>query len=509
MKRAATASALYLLPALIVGVGAGTIATIAGFDGLYGQDPFAYFDYAVGPLRESLARGRWPPPFFWPPGYPLIVALAATLTGPTPIAGQIVSLSAGMVVPLLTAWLCRELLPPANSGSRDGLLASVPIVSGLVAACSGQLWQLSVAVMSDTTALASATFGAAAVARYVRTGRGRWIVAAAAGLAWAVMTRWAYAVVAVPCSVCAVVALVQHRPGVALRHAAAAAVVAATVLLPAAGPALVQAAGRGGETTLFIGDLQVVPWHPINALRHEFVNVDGYLRYRLRNGVYYAVAPARWFFFTPILAPFVLLGAVAILRARAVMPTLLLISWPFLVFALVAGIPWQNPRFALPALPPLAILVAAGVDDLSRRAGKRIRALLNVVLLAGLVWMAVGAARLTQTFADRKADALATVRWTEERVPARARLVTFALTHTFRHYSRLATLELFELDRKGLQDLAADPRPTFLLIDIDTVEAQWRGRPPSDNYGWLRDGPGLVEVGRRGEVTLFRVSRAR
>jgi len=28
------------------------------FDGLYGQDPYAYYAYAVGPLRDSLIAGN-------------------------------------------------------------------------------------------------------------------------------------------------------------------------------------------------------------------------------------------------------------------------------------------------------------------------------------------------------------------------------------------------------------------------------------------------------------------
>src|SRR5712691_4644897 len=108
--RSALLIALFAAPGLVVGLGAGAIAWRAGFDGLYGQDPFAYYAYAVGPLRESLARGQWLPPLYWPPGYPLLIAAVVGLTGPTPLAGLIVSLIAGASVPILTAWLCTELM---------------------------------------------------------------------------------------------------------------------------------------------------------------------------------------------------------------------------------------------------------------------------------------------------------------------------------------------------------------------------------------------------------------
>ena len=65
------------LPILLVGV-----AVLPRFDGLYGQDPFAYYDYATGPLRSALLALQLPPPFTWPPGYPLLVALASFLGHP-------------------------------------------------------------------------------------------------------------------------------------------------------------------------------------------------------------------------------------------------------------------------------------------------------------------------------------------------------------------------------------------------------------------------------------------
>jgi hypothetical protein len=59
------------------------LATVTQFDGLYGQDAFAYFQYALS-LREAIGAGELPPPFFWPLGYPALVALTSLLTGPQP-----------------------------------------------------------------------------------------------------------------------------------------------------------------------------------------------------------------------------------------------------------------------------------------------------------------------------------------------------------------------------------------------------------------------------------------
>src|SRR3954447_22455836 len=103
--------ALDVLLVLALAVPAGGLALRRGFDGLYGQDPYAYYDYAVGPLRTALLHLSPPPPFFWPPGYPLFVALASLVVGIAPQAGQLVSLTCGALAAVFTLRLAREVWP--------------------------------------------------------------------------------------------------------------------------------------------------------------------------------------------------------------------------------------------------------------------------------------------------------------------------------------------------------------------------------------------------------------
>jgi hypothetical protein len=78
------------LVALLVRV---AMALIFQFDGLYGQDPFAYL--------------QPPPPFFWPIGYPLLVVLGTLVVGVQPLAGQLVSIIAGaLIAPLVFLIVC-------------------------------------------------------------------------------------------------------------------------------------------------------------------------------------------------------------------------------------------------------------------------------------------------------------------------------------------------------------------------------------------------------------------
>src|SRR5467141_2559637 len=84
-----------LLPALLLVLPAAGLTVSRGFDGLYGQDAYAYFDYATVSVRRSIVQVMPLEAFFWPPGYPILVALASLVFGPSPVAGQVVSLVMG------------------------------------------------------------------------------------------------------------------------------------------------------------------------------------------------------------------------------------------------------------------------------------------------------------------------------------------------------------------------------------------------------------------------------
>src|SRR5690349_5357575 len=73
------------IAALLVAGVAATAALAARlawpFDGLYGQDAFAYVRYARA-LWPWLVRGAPLPIYLWPAGYPLLVALALPFGAP-------------------------------------------------------------------------------------------------------------------------------------------------------------------------------------------------------------------------------------------------------------------------------------------------------------------------------------------------------------------------------------------------------------------------------------------
>src|SRR5215475_9905473 len=67
------------------------------FDGLYGQDAYAYYDYAQS-MRTSLQTGEALKPFFWPLGYPALLMFTFSVRGTNPVVAQAVSIIMGTVL---------------------------------------------------------------------------------------------------------------------------------------------------------------------------------------------------------------------------------------------------------------------------------------------------------------------------------------------------------------------------------------------------------------------------
>ena len=489
-----------LVPALI-------LATASGFNGLYGQDPYAYFDYSTGPLRDSISAFEPPPPFFWPPGYPFLAALLSFVLGRVPLAAQIVSLAAGALVPVFTALFAREIWDDIDSSS------AMPIIAGLLSAFTGQLWLSSIVVMSDTTGLAAATAGMWCIARFGRQSDSqhrsqlRWLALAAAAMSYAVLTRWAYAIVAIPCTGYALTVLGKNTVRRAVALASVASAIVIVVLSPVL-PALLQVlfgVPEPGHTVAFAGNLQIHSWNPVNAFRREFVTPDGVLQHRLLNGVYYAAAPAHPMYFTPFVAPLVLVGAWRVIRSRTRVITWLVLGWVLAIYSFHAGDPYQNLRFTLAYLPPLAILGGIGAAWSGRMLRQRHRWIPIIGGVSALAVMSAGGATRIMRFTERVEADHTTVRWVEERTGPNARVFAFELTSTLQHEGRLETHELFLLTPEAAADLLDDGVSTYLLVDVEDIRTQWRELAPYKMYAWLDSEVGLTEVGRHRNYTLFRV----
>jgi 4-amino-4-deoxy-L-arabinose transferase-like glycosyltransferase len=543
---------------LIAGV--AVVAALAArlawpFDGLYGQDAFAYFRYARA-LWPWLLRGEPLPIYYWPAGYPLLVALALPLLGGSSAVGQAVSIASIAVAAACTFLLSRELLPDAPGGRLAAWVA------GLAVALCGDALRAGLVTMSDALALACCTAAILALARYRRTRRnpdegrgGRWLAAAAVALGWAVITRWVCGLLAVPMALSVLSdyltkdegrrtnerrlersfvvgrwSLVVGLPALII-HTAAALALGAAIVVPQ-----VLLSQRTPES---LSQHQwVVTWNVANIWRRDFVTVDGAQHYRLPVGAYYLAHMAWPSLLFPPLALLAIPGALWLAWRRRWPALALLAGWPLLLWLFLSGIPYQNARFILPALPALAALAGLGFgwayertnDDrrpvsdnsarqpivrvrprssasyfLDRRTSGWARVMLVIALVASLAGSLAWGLRDYRNLVVYKNEQLALVDWARARLPAGGTLITFGATLTLQHYTDYDVRELFYLAAPDLDLIAQQPQPSYLLLDVGNIESQWVGLRPQQDYHYLQQRPGLDIVGRRGPYTLFRI----
>ena len=373
--------ALLFAFALLLRVG---VAAAYHFDGLYGQDPFAYYDFA-----SALAQGHAPGVFFWPLGYPALLAAGFWLFGISAASAQGISLLLGALLSPLVYALARQM----ESG-RIGAF-----VAGLLMAVCGQALQSSLVVMADIPALTWTTISALCLWRYKqaastaqraassiqnetakaqRSRRLAWLVLCALTLALACITRW-LCLLCVPLwgiiyltaqrwdNMFPLRALSSHAP---LKEAGPRRVLGELLLVGLAAllvflPQVLYSRSNPYPT---LNHAWVQGWSPSNALAHEFSNLDGYFSYERVNAIYYAQVYADPYYLAPVWTPFVVLGLVILLHKRQWSKALFLGGWALLPYLFLIGIPYQNIRFPLLAFPAVAVLAGIGFAALLQKA---------------------------------------------------------------------------------------------------------------------------------------------
>jgi 4-amino-4-deoxy-L-arabinose transferase-like glycosyltransferase len=353
------------------------------FDGLYGQDAYAYYDFAHE-LRAFVLAGKAPGPFFWPLGYPALLATATTLFGTNPTTAQAVSIVMGALLPALVYLLARQL-----GGGRFGGL-----VAGALMSVCGQAIQSSLVVMADIPALFWITLSGVllwhdvASAPWHKHGA---LVTSAVIFTLAVLTRWLNLVLALPWTLAV---LLPRR--LRWQSATLAVLGAAIVFLP-------QIIYSRTNPYPALNHAWVEGWSPANLFQNEFTNIDGHFVYQQVNAVFYAQVFYDPYYLWPIFMPLMLIGIWMLWRRRANPQLAFLLGWALLPYFFLAGIPYQNIRFPLIVFPAVALLVGFGFEWITHSISslisvKHAHAILTLLLIWGAIGTLAQAADTLHTF---------------------------------------------------------------------------------------------------------------
>ena len=466
------------------------LAARTQFDGLYGQDAFAYYYYALD-LRAAAAAGQLPPPFAWPIGYPLLVALAVSVMGAHASAGQLVSLLTGAAIAPLVYLLVLAVRPQAYLGG---------VVAGALTTVAAELTLYSLAVTSDAAGLFWATLSAWLLLRYLSRWQMGWLVATAVTLSFAIMTRWVYGLLIIPWGAAALLA--AHSARLPWRSVVAAAATALFIGVALIGSQFI--GDIGGEWSHTV-DLRVVRWQPANAFKSVVQNSDGFFDYGRPTALYYLRPGGHPAYIVPLFSPFLLIGLWAVRRQPATVIALL-VGWPLTIYLFLTGMAWQNWRFPLALFSPLLVVVGVGVDWSWGRLAARWRPLLlaycAVALLGSTLWAVRDVADFAAWANQNRQIALAI----GQQLPPDATLLAFGLTATVQHYTAVDTREIFSLTAEDLQEIVQEAAAVYLLINPENVQTQWAGKSPAQNLAWLQAHSRLIPIARYDSYVLYQVA---
>jgi 4-amino-4-deoxy-L-arabinose transferase-like glycosyltransferase len=451
-----------------------------GFDGLYGQDAYAYHAFAHD-LAAFVGEGRALPPFFWPLGYP---ALLATIGGGVP-AGLALSIILGSLLSPLTYLLARQLDQKPHAAAA----------AALIPALGGQAIQSSLVIMSDVPALFWALISIAALLAYIRgRGTGGWLVVSALTLALSAITRWLYLVLMIPW----LVLLMTRRP----RPARLAFYLAGAglVVMPLI---IAQAAYSLGNPFPSLNHPYVTGWSPAHILARTFDTPDGHLAYAQTNAVFYAQVGHTLPYLSPLLT-ILLIGGVALLVVSAGWRTsLLLLAWIALPYVFLVGIPYQNIRFMLIMLPPIALVASTVISRFSPELNTRHpeRWLLIGLTCAGLLHTAADGLPYARAFIERQQQDKAILFWARDSLPENARVYTQGLTGALSAYTTLQAVEIWGQTPEALA--ALPPMTAYVIVNEWQIAHQWAGQSPQIALDWLRQTYGLTWITRVGNWTVY------
>src|SRR5258708_27507075 len=325
------------------------VIALTRFDGLYGQDAFAYLDYTQQILKLHLVG-----PFYWPLGYPILAAIVSLPVGNADLGAQAASILFGSALSVLVYALITEVLAAENMGQERPEGGRVfALRGGLIIAMSGQVIESSIVIMSDIPGLFWATLSAYALIRTRNSNQWFPLPLSAASLAFAIITRWVYAGLILPYGI---YFLVQHRA--LIRSARVACAIALFLVI-----VLWQVTFSQSTAAPVLQQSLLVEWNPLNAGRTVFDNPDGHFEYPSPPLIFDAGPFFQPFYLFPLLALLIFPGAWKLRRSRELV---LLGGWILTDYIYLIGIPYENFRFGLAFFPPIVIVLAIGCAALPR-----------------------------------------------------------------------------------------------------------------------------------------------
>lgn len=480
------------------------------FDGLYGQDAYAYYDYSKI-FHDSVLSFQLPPNFYWPIGYYLFTSIFSIFTaGNIGYAAMLVSLNAGSLCAGVIYLITYELLKINNMSFGQGILRSaqndgenkkISLYAGLIICFSGVVVKASIVIMSDALGLLFASLSMLYIVKYYNTQKPAHIAISFISLALAIMARYAYLILLIP--FCIIVIYIIRKPYNrvdTLKHYGFAVFLGLLVFLPQlyyiSKYGIAYVPSQPEERTW------VVEWSPVNFFLRDFSTKDGTMHYKIWNGLYY-LSPIFHPLYLSVFGFTFLYGFLVSLKNKHYPILLFCVLWILFIYIYLAGSPYQSLRYTLSFLPGLAILSAIGLGALNVKRDFR-----QLFLYAGIVVLIAFGVYHLKTFAEQKQDELKIVNWVNNNIPDGSQIFSFEITSALNHYSKIKPHEFYSLNRAELKNIIdSSATGEYFILPEDKLNSQWKGLPIEQNFQYLKSNYKLIPVTELNYYKVYKLTK--
>ena len=466
------------------------------FDGLYGQDAYAYLEFSKK-FYEAITQFQIPPNFYWPTGFYLFTSVFTIFTaGNIDLAALLVSLNSGALCAGFVYLLAYEITKGINETARKNL----SLYSGLITAFSPILVKSSIVIMSDSLGLMFAAWGMWQFVKYFNTGKLKNIISAFIVFSLAIMTRYAFALLAVPLIIYLIYYLTVQKPVrfKNIKDSLIAFVIGLIIFIPqlyylfSYGVSYLQYEGEHGTWA--------AEWSFLNFFRKDFMTFDGTMHYKLWNGLYYLSPVFHPMYLLIFGIPF-LTGLYLLIKRKQKSILVLLFGWIAVYYFYLSGNPFQSLRYTMSFLPAMAIVSAYGLAEIKIKGLYK-----NIFLYAGLILFVVYGVHHINGFANQKNTELEIVNKVSTVIPDGSTVFAFDITLAINHNTKLRADEFFNNTEEELKNkINTSKNDIYLILPVENIKSQWKGLPLEKKYEFIKSNYPLQTVTAIDKFTIFRI----
>jgi len=466
------------------------------FDGLYGQDAYAYLEFSKK-FYEALTQFQIPPNFYWPVGFYLFTSVITIFTaGNVDLAGLLISLNSGALCAGFVYLLAYEIVQNLKEPERNKLA----FYAGLITALSPILVKQSIVIMSDSLGLMFAVWGMWQFVKYFNTGKLKNIISAFIMFSFAFMTRYAFALLAVP-----VLAYLIYNIAVQkslrikyIKDSLIAFVIGLVVFAPQLyylfthGVSYFQYEGTHGTWA--------ASWSFLNFFKKDFMTFDGTMHYKLWNGIYYLSPVFHPMYLLIFGIPF-LTGLYVLIKKKKRGILILLLGWIAAYYLYLSGNPFQSLRYTMSFLPAMAIVSAYGLTEIKTKILYK-----NIFLYAGMALFIVYGVYHINVFAKQKNIEIEVVNKVRNTIPDNSTVFAFDITMAVNHYTNIKAEEFFNNSEEEIKNIIDSSKSDiFFILPVEVIKTQWIDLPLEKKYAFVKDNYPLQTVTKINKFTIFKI----